>query len=61
MIPLGPEAVRGLYQALRGNEMLVLAADRDLTANGVPVEFFGEVDRTAFRAGGDLHAAATRR
>ena len=43
MIPLGPGAVRGLYQALRGNEILVLAADRDLTANGVPVEFFGEV------------------
>lgn len=43
MIPLGPAAVRGIYHALRANEVLGLAADRDLTANGVPIEFFGEV------------------
>ena len=42
MIPLGPSAVRGIYHALRANEILGLAADRDLTANGIPVEFFGE-------------------
>jgi lauroyl/myristoyl acyltransferase len=42
MIPLGPTAVRGIYHALRANELLGLAADRDLTETGVPVEFFGE-------------------
>ncbi|HUS16526.1 MAG TPA: lipid A biosynthesis acyltransferase [Chloroflexia bacterium] len=43
LIPLGPTAVRGIYHALRANEVLGLAADRDLTASGTPVEFFGEV------------------
>jgi KDO2-lipid IV(A) lauroyltransferase len=42
LIPLGPEAVRGIARALRANEVLGLAADRDLTDNSVPVEFFGE-------------------
>src|SRR5579859_45179 len=43
LIPLGPTAVRGIYHALRANEILGLAADRDLTENSVPVEFFGEI------------------
>ncbi|MGI8588551.1 MAG: lysophospholipid acyltransferase family protein [Chloroflexia bacterium] len=43
LIPLGPAAVKGIYHALRSNEVIGLAADRDLTSSGVPVEFFGEV------------------
>ena len=43
MIPLGTDVVRGIYHALREGEMLGVAADRDLTDTGVPIEFFGEV------------------
>lgn len=43
MIPLGPTAVRAIHHALRANEVIGLAADRDLTESGIPVEFFGEL------------------
>lgn len=33
--------VRKILRALRANEVVVLAGDRDLTGTGVPVEFFG--------------------
>ncbi len=42
LIPLGPDVVRGIVHALRHNELLGLAADRDLTENSIPVTFFGE-------------------
>jgi len=41
LIPLGPDVVRGVVHALRHNELLGLAADRDLTANSIPITFFG--------------------
>lgn len=34
-----------LAERLRGNGLVCLMADRDLTRNGVPVEFFGEMTR----------------
>ena len=42
LIPLGPDVVRGIVHALRHNELLGLAADRDLTENSIPITFFGE-------------------
>ena len=49
VIPLGPDAGTQCLRALRNNEVLCLLSDRDLTGNGVEVEFFGE--RTTLPAG----------
>jgi KDO2-lipid IV(A) lauroyltransferase len=42
IIPLGPGISNELLRALRDNRILCLLCDRDLTGDGVDVEFFGE-------------------
>lgn len=42
VVPLGPHAARRVIGALRRNEVVGLLCDRDLTGDGVEVEFFGE-------------------
>jgi len=42
VIPLSPNAGTEVLRALRGNEVVCLLCDRDLTGDGVDVEFFGE-------------------
>jgi KDO2-lipid IV(A) lauroyltransferase len=42
VIPLSPSAGTEVLMALRANEVVCLLADRDLTGDGVAVEFFGE-------------------
>jgi lauroyl/myristoyl acyltransferase len=42
VVGLGPEAGRTLLRALRENQVVCLLCDRDLTGDGVEVEFFGE-------------------
>jgi KDO2-lipid IV(A) lauroyltransferase len=61
VIPLSPTAGTEVLQAVRANEVVCLLADRDLTGDGVPVEFFGERTTlpggpalTALRAGAPL-------
>jgi lauroyl/myristoyl acyltransferase len=43
LIKTGSSQVRQIYKLLRSGEGLMLAADRDVTGGGVPVEFFGEL------------------
>lgn len=48
MIRMGSSQVRTIYKLLKGNGALMLAADRDLSNSGVPVQFFdGEVEMPA--------------
>ena len=42
VVPLGPGASGALLKALRDNRIVCLLSDRDLTGDGVDVEFFGE-------------------
>jgi KDO2-lipid IV(A) lauroyltransferase len=65
VVPLGPGALGELLRALRENRVVCLLSDRDLSGDGVDVEFFGE--RTtlpggpatlALRTGATLLAAA---
>jgi KDO2-lipid IV(A) lauroyltransferase len=42
VIPLSPSAGTEVLQAVRANEVVCLLADRDLTGDGIGVEFFGE-------------------
>ncbi len=49
VIPLGPDAGRGVLRALRANRVVCLLCDRDIAGDGVEVEFFGE--RTTLPAG----------
>lgn len=49
IVPLGPDAGRATLGAIRNAHVLCLLADRDLTGDGVEVEFFGE--RTTLPAG----------
>jgi lauroyl/myristoyl acyltransferase len=42
VVELGPEAGRIVLQALRQNQVVALLCDRDLTGDGIEVEFFGE-------------------
>jgi lauroyl/myristoyl acyltransferase len=49
VIPLSPSAGTEVLQAVRANEVVCLLADRDLTGQGIEVEFFGE--RTTLPAG----------
>jgi KDO2-lipid IV(A) lauroyltransferase len=42
VIPLSPTAGTDVLRAVRANEVVCLLADRDLTGDGVEVEFFGE-------------------
>jgi lauroyl/myristoyl acyltransferase len=43
VVELGPEAGSTVLRALRENRMVCLLCDRDLTGDGVEVEFFDEV------------------
>lgn len=49
IVPLGPGAGREILLALRAGHIVCLLADRDITGDGVEVEFFGE--RTTIPAG----------
>jgi KDO2-lipid IV(A) lauroyltransferase len=49
VVPIGPEVSRTVLRALRDNRIVCLLSDRDLTGDGVEVEFFGE--RTTLPAG----------
>ena len=49
VIPLGPDAGRGVLRALRANRVVCLLCDRDIAGDGVEVVFFGE--RTTLPAG----------
>ena len=42
IVPLGPGALSALLQALRDNRIVCLLSDRDLSGDGIDVEFFGE-------------------
>ena len=42
VVPLGPSVATSVLGALRDNHLVVLLCDRDLTGDGVEVEFFGE-------------------
>jgi phosphatidylinositol dimannoside acyltransferase len=42
VVALGPDSVRPLVRALEAGRVLCLVCDRDLTGDGVTVEFFGE-------------------
>lgn len=42
IIPLGPDAGRGILRALADNHVVCLLADRDMVGDGVALEFFGE-------------------
>jgi phosphatidylinositol dimannoside acyltransferase len=58
VVELGPEAGNAVLRALRRNEPVCLLCDRDLTGDGVEVEFFGE--RTTLPAGPATLALRTR-
>jgi phosphatidylinositol dimannoside acyltransferase len=49
IVPIGPDVSRRVLRALRDNRIVCLLSDRDLTGDGVEVEFFGE--RTTLPAG----------
>jgi lauroyl/myristoyl acyltransferase len=49
VVPLGPDAASRALGALRDNRGVCLVCDRDLTGDGVEVDFFGE--RTTMPAG----------
>jgi phosphatidylinositol dimannoside acyltransferase len=49
VVPLGPTAGTEALAALRANRVVCLLSDRDITGDGVEVEFFGE--RTTLPAG----------
>jgi len=42
VIALGPDAGRAVARTLRDNSVVCLLSDRDITGDGVEVEFFGE-------------------
>jgi phosphatidylinositol dimannoside acyltransferase len=42
VVPLSPSAGTEVLKAVRNNEVVCLLSDRDLTGDGVDVEFFGE-------------------
>jgi lauroyl/myristoyl acyltransferase len=42
VVPLSPSAGTEVLRAVRNNEVVCLLCDRDLTGDGVPVDFFGE-------------------
>jgi KDO2-lipid IV(A) lauroyltransferase len=49
IVPIGPDVSKRVLGALRANRIVCLLSDRDLTGDGVEVEFFGE--RTTLPAG----------
>ncbi len=42
VVPVGPKVAGQVLGALRDNHVVCLLSDRDLSGDGVPVEFFGE-------------------
>ena len=42
VVPLGPGAASAIVRALKANEIVCLLSDRDISRNGIEVEFFGE-------------------
>jgi phosphatidylinositol dimannoside acyltransferase len=54
VIPLSPTAGTDVLKAVHDNEVVCLLADRDLTGDGIEVEFFGE--RTTLPGGPALTA-----
>lgn len=66
VIPLGPDAGSAVLRALGAGGVVCLVCDRDLTGEGVEVEFFGERTRLpagpatlAFRSGATLLPVGT--
>lgn len=57
VIPLGPDVATRALRTLRAGKALCLLSDRDLSGDGVEVEFFGE--RTTLPAGPALLALRT--
>jgi KDO2-lipid IV(A) lauroyltransferase len=45
VVPLGPDAGPAVVRALNRAQVVCLVADRDITGDGVEVEFFGETTR----------------
>ncbi len=41
VVPFGPTVTQELAEILRRNELVGIVADRDVSKNGVPVQFFG--------------------
>ena len=61
VVPLGADAGSGVLRALDGGHVVCLVCDRDITGDGIEVEFFGERTRLpggpatlAFRTGAPL-------
>jgi KDO2-lipid IV(A) lauroyltransferase len=66
IVPLGPDVASRVTRALRDNEIVCLLCDRDLTGDGIEVEFFGECTTLpagpatlALRTGASLLPVAT--
>ncbi len=57
VVPLGPESMARLIDAVRDRRIVCLLSDRDLPGSGVPVELFGET--TTLPAGPALLARRT--
>jgi KDO2-lipid IV(A) lauroyltransferase len=57
VVPAGPDAMTRLVAAVRDRRIVCLLSDRDLSGNGVEVEFFSE--RTTLPAGPALLARRT--
>lgn len=58
VVPLGPNAGPAVLSALGRNEIVCLVCDRDLSGDGIEVEFFGE--RTTLPAGPAMLALRAR-
>jgi lauroyl/myristoyl acyltransferase len=66
VVPLGPDAGPAVIRALSRGDVVCLVCDRDLTGDGIEVDFFGEPTRMpggpavmALRTGAPLLPAAT--
>ena len=57
VVPLGPHAAGRMLEALKENRIICLLADRDISGDGVDVEFFGE--RTTMPGGPAVLALRT--
>ncbi len=61
VIPIGGITVREIFRALKRNEIVCIAIDRDITGDGVPMDFFGApapiplgAAEIAFRTGAEI-------
>jgi KDO2-lipid IV(A) lauroyltransferase len=57
VVPLGPHAAGRMLEALKENRIICLLADRDISGDGIEVEFFGE--RTTMPGGPAVLALRT--